>query len=202
MAWAATADEPGLPLLADQSRRWPPGPGSISRSISSARRSPSSRRRASGAQAFRSPSRPCLRRPGCRARTVGRVYAANTVGAIAGALLFSLLVDLRGGNPERAALADGDCRRGSPADAAGGRRQPTPRRFPAVRRLAGAVVRPRARRSPQAASVAPVPPALIAYGRQIASPTSQAAKLSLRRARGSTRRSPSRSWKAASATST
>jgi len=105
-------------------------------------------------------------------RLVGGVYAANTVGAILGSLLFSLLLISGAGsqNAQRwlivvsatAAVwmllwkASSETKTLSSG-----------RRFAA----AGAVL---LLAIVAATSVAPVPPALIAYGRQIASPTSQA----------------------------
>jgi spermidine synthase len=101
---------------------------------------------------------------------VGGIYAANTVGAIAGSLLFSLLIISSGTESAQRwlmAIAAGAAllmlSSKSPAD---NRPLPAARRFGAsiavvlVAILAGAMV-------------VPVPPALIAYGRQIASPTSQ-----------------------------
>jgi spermidine synthase len=107
-------------------------------------------------------------------RVVGNVYAANTVGAIAGALLFSLLIISGAGsqNAQRwlvtiaAAAALLMLVRRAPADT---------KALPAGRRL-GAAAAVLLLAIAAAASVAPVPPALIAYGRQIASPTSLATK--------------------------
>ena len=56
---------------------------------------PYCRRRASGARAFRWRSRQSRSRGQDPGRLVGGVYAANTIGAIAGALVFSLLLDSR-----------------------------------------------------------------------------------------------------------
>ena len=105
-------------------------------------------------------------------RVVGGVYAANTVGAIAGALLFSLLIISGAGsqNAQRwlvliaAASALLMLLRSAPAE---------PKPIPAGRRL-GAVSAIVLLAVIAAVTVAPVPPALIAYGRQIASPTSLA----------------------------
>jgi spermidine synthase len=105
-------------------------------------------------------------------RMVSGVYAANTVGAIVGSLLFSLLV-ISGGtqNAQRwlivisAISAVAMLWWTAPADT---------RPLPFGRRLTG-VVAVGLFAVLAAASVAPVPPALIAYGRQIASPTSQEA---------------------------
>ena len=105
-------------------------------------------------------------------RLVGGVYAANTVGAILGALLFSLLLISGAGsqNAQRwliaisAAAALSMLSWKAPSET---RTLSSGRRLAAVAAvLLLAIV--------TAASVAPVPPALIAYGRQIASPTSQA----------------------------
>jgi spermidine synthase len=105
-------------------------------------------------------------------RLVGGVYAANTVGAILGSLLFSLLLISGVGsqNAQRWLIA-------MSATAAvwmllwkassNTKTLSSGRRFAA----AGAVL---LLAIVAATSVAPVPPALIAYGRQIASPTSQA----------------------------
>ena len=69
-----------------------PAPGTPSRSTWSAASGPSCRRPFSGARAFRwrsPPPREATRTP---ARLVGGIYAANTGGAILGALSFSLLL--------------------------------------------------------------------------------------------------------------
>jgi len=105
-------------------------------------------------------------------RLVGGVYAANTVGAILGALLFSLLVISGTGsqNAQRwliaisAATALWMLLWNAPSNT---------RALSAGRRLAaaGAVI---VAALVAMTTVAPVPPALIAYGRQIASPTSLA----------------------------
>ena len=98
-------------------------------------------------------------------RVVGRVYAANTVGAIAGALAFSLLI-IPG-------LGTQDAQRwmiGLSAMAAVVMLVWTPQAdapMSAARRIA-AVVAAAVLAVVAAASVAPVPPDLIAYGRQIA----------------------------------
>jgi spermidine synthase len=104
-------------------------------------------------------------RPGDPARLVGTVYAANTIGAVVGALLFSVLIIPAFGTQDAqrlliwVALAASAVMLASPPA--------TDARTPAVRRigmsLAGLVIAGAA-----AASVAPVPPDLIAYGRQIA----------------------------------
>jgi spermidine synthase len=104
-------------------------------------------------------------RPGDPARLVGTVYAANTIGAVIGALLFSVLLIPAFGTQDAqrlliwVALAASVVVLASPPA--------TDARMPAVRRigmsLAGLLVAGAA-----AASVAPVPPDLIAYGRQIA----------------------------------
>ena len=105
-------------------------------------------------------------------RLVGGVYAANTVGAILGSLLFSLLLISGAGsqNAQRwliviaATAALWMLLWKAPSDT---RPLATGQRF-----VAAAVVLFLA--IVAAASVAPVPPALIAYGRQIASPTAVA----------------------------
>jgi spermidine synthase len=104
-------------------------------------------------------------RPGDPARLVGTVYAANTIGAVVGALLFSVLIIPAFGTQDAqrlliwVALAASAVMLASPPA--------TDARTPAVRRigmsLAGLVIAGAA-----AASVAPVPPDVIAYGRQIA----------------------------------
>ena len=104
-------------------------------------------------------------RPGDPARLVGSVYAANTIGAVIGALLFSVVIIPAFGTQDAqqlliwVALAASAVMLASPPA--------TDARTPAVRRigmsLAGVVIAGAA-----AASVAPVPPDLIAYGRQIA----------------------------------
>jgi len=104
-------------------------------------------------------------RPSDPARLVGTVYAANTVGAVIGALLFSVLIIPAFGTQDAqrlliwVALAASAVMLLSPPA--------TDARTPAVRRigmsLAGLLIAGTA-----AASVAPVPPDLIAYGRQIA----------------------------------
>jgi spermidine synthase len=105
-------------------------------------------------------------------RLVGGIYAANTVGAIVGSLLFSLLLISGAGsqNAQRwliviataAALWMVLWRAPSETKSlATGRRLAT-----AAALLLLALI--------AATSVAPVPPALIAYGRQIASPTALA----------------------------
>ncbi len=104
-------------------------------------------------------------------RMVGGVYAANTVGAIAGALLFSLLVISGAGtqNAQQWLMAISAMSAllmlwwTSPADA---------RPLSVTQRLGGAVA-VLLLALIAVSTVAPVPPALIAYGRQIASPTSQ-----------------------------
>jgi spermidine synthase len=104
-------------------------------------------------------------RPGDPARLVGTVYAANTIGAVVGALLFSVLIIPAFGTQDAqrlliwVALAASAVMLASPPA--------TDARTPAVRRigmsLGGLVIAGAA-----AASVAPVPPDVIAYGRQIA----------------------------------
>jgi spermidine synthase len=104
-------------------------------------------------------------RPGDPARLVGTVYAANTIGAVIGALLFSVVIIPAFGTQDAqrlliwVALAASAVMLASPPA--------TDARTPAVRRigmsLAGLVIAGAA-----AASVAPVPPDVIAYGRQIA----------------------------------
>jgi spermidine synthase len=104
-------------------------------------------------------------RPGDPARLVGTVYAANTIGAVSGALLFSVLLIPAFGTQDAqrvliwVALVASAVMLVSPPV--------TDARTPAVRRLsmalAGLVIATAA-----AASVAPVPPDVIAYGRQIA----------------------------------
>ncbi len=104
-------------------------------------------------------------RPGDPARLVGTVYAANTIGAVIGALLFSVLIIPAFGTQDAqrlliwVALAASVIMLASPPA--------TDARTPAVRRiamtLAGLVIAGAA-----AASVAPVPPDVIAYGRQVA----------------------------------
>jgi len=104
-------------------------------------------------------------RAGDPARLVGAVYAANTIGAVAGAVLFSLLIIPSFGTQDAqrfliwAALAASVVMLawGAPADA----KTPAGRRAAiALASLAIAVA--------AAASVAPIPPEVIAYGRQIA----------------------------------
>ena len=98
-------------------------------------------------------------------RMVGRVYAANTVGAISGALAFSLLIIPGLGTQDAQRWMIGIAALAavvmlvwtSPADAP----------LAAARRI-GAVVAAVVLAAIAAASVAPVPPDLIAYGRQIA----------------------------------
>jgi spermidine synthase len=104
-------------------------------------------------------------RPGDPARLVGTVYAANTIGAVIGALLFSVVIIPAFGTQDAqrlliwVALAASAVMLASPPA--------TDARTPAVRRMAmsvaGLVIAGAA-----AASVAPVPPDVIAYGRQIA----------------------------------
>ena len=105
-------------------------------------------------------------------RLVGGVYAANTVGAIFGSLLFSLLLISGAGsqNAQRLLIVIATAAAlvmllwTAPSET---KPLATGRRIGAAGVvLLLAIV--------AAASVAPVPPALIAYGRQIASPTSQA----------------------------
>src|SRR5882762_4716707 len=104
-------------------------------------------------------------RAGDPARLVGAVYAANTIGAVVGAVLFSLLIIPSFGTQDAqrfliwAALAASVVMLawGAPADA----KTPAGRRAAiALASLAIAVA--------AAASVAPIPPEVIAYGRQIA----------------------------------
>ena len=104
-------------------------------------------------------------RPGDPARLVGTVYAGNTIGAVIGALLFSVVIIPAFGTQDAqrlliwVALAASAVMLASPPA--------TDARTPAVRRLgmslAGLVVAGAA-----AATIAPVPPDVIAYGRQIA----------------------------------
>jgi len=99
------------------------------------------------------------------ARLVGAVYAANTIGAVAGAVIFSLLIVPSFGTQDAqrflivAALAA--CLVmlvwGAPADA----KVPSGRRAAIALASVGLAVA-------AAASVAPIPPEVIAYGRQIA----------------------------------
>ncbi len=101
----------------------------------------------------------------------GGVYAANTVGAILGALLFSLLVIAGAGSQDAqrwliamSALAALWMLWTAPSDTIGVSAGPRLAAAAAVILVAVLAV----------TTVGPVPPALIAYGRQIASPTSQA----------------------------
>ncbi|HEU5258467.1 MAG TPA: fused MFS/spermidine synthase [Vicinamibacterales bacterium] len=99
------------------------------------------------------------------ARGVGTLYAANTIGAVVGALVFSLLIIPAFGTQDAqrlliwAALAAAAVMLMWPP--------PTEARTPAGRRVAmllgGLVIAGAA-----AATVAPVPPDVVAYGRQIA----------------------------------
>jgi len=99
------------------------------------------------------------------ARGVGTIYAANTIGAVIGALVFSLLIIPAFGTQDAqrlliwAALAAAAVLLMWPP--------PTEARTPAGRRIAmalgGLVIAGTA-----AATVAPVPPDVVAYGRQIA----------------------------------
>jgi spermidine synthase len=104
-------------------------------------------------------------RPGDPARVVGAVYAANTIGAVIGALLFSVLLIPAFGSQDAqrvliwVALAASAVMLASPP--------PTDARTPAVRRI-GMLVAGLLIAGAAAASVAPVPPDVIAYGRQIA----------------------------------
>ena len=99
------------------------------------------------------------------ASLVGRVYAANTIGAVVGAVVFSLLVIPAFGSQHAvrsviwlSAVAAGVMLvRTPPGDAA------TP-----GRRRVGAIIVVLALTATASASVAPVPPELIAYGRQLA----------------------------------
>jgi spermidine synthase len=126
-------------------------------------------------------------RPGDPARLVGTVYAANTIGAVVGALLFSVLIIPAFGTQDAqrlliwVALAASAVMLAAPPA--------TDARTPAVRRigmaLAGLVIAGVA-----AASVAPVPPDVIAYGRQLA--TFKGVSY-LYKPKDSTRRSPCRS---------
>ncbi|HKC56047.1 MAG TPA: fused MFS/spermidine synthase, partial [Vicinamibacterales bacterium] len=104
-------------------------------------------------------------RAGDPARLVGAVYAANTIGAVVGAVIFSLLIIPSFGTQDAqrfliwAAFAASVVMLawGAPADA----KMPSGRRAAvALASLAIAVA--------AAASVAPIPPEVIAYGRQIA----------------------------------
>jgi spermidine synthase len=104
-------------------------------------------------------------RAGDPARLVGSVYAANTIGAVTGALVFSLLLVPAFGTQDAqrlmiwSALAAAIVMLAWPA--------PADARVPAARRiltsLAGIVLAAVA-----ATSIAPVPPEVIAYGRQLA----------------------------------
>jgi len=104
-------------------------------------------------------------RTGDQARLVGAVYAANTIGAVVGAVIFSLLIIPAFGTQDAQRLLIWTALAASvvllvwpaPADArtAAGRRVAT-----AVGALVLSVS--------ASASVAPVPPDVIAYGRQIA----------------------------------
>ena len=99
------------------------------------------------------------------ARLVGAVYAANTIGAVIGAVVFSLLIIPAFGTQDAQRLLIWTALGGSlvllvwtaPADA----------RTPAGRRVAMAIVGLLLAVT-ASASVAPVPPDVIAYGRQIA----------------------------------
>ena len=104
-------------------------------------------------------------RPDDPARLVGTVYAANTIGAVVGALVFSLLVIPAFGTQDAQRLLIWDALAAAIVmlawQAPGDQRTPTARRIVmsiAALALAGAA----------AATVAPVPPDVIAYGRQIA----------------------------------
>jgi spermidine synthase len=104
-------------------------------------------------------------RAGDQARLVGAVYAANTIGAVVGAVIFSLLIIPAFGTQDAQRLLIWTALAASvvllawpaPADA----------RTPAGRRVATAVAALVLSVS-ASASVAPVPPDVIAYGRQIA----------------------------------
>jgi spermidine synthase len=104
-------------------------------------------------------------RAGDQARLVGAVYAANTIGAVVGAVIFSLLIIPAFGTQDAqrlliwTALAASVVMLVWPA--------PTDARTPAGRRVATAVAALVLAIS-ASASVAPVPPDVIAYGRQIA----------------------------------
>ena len=104
-------------------------------------------------------------RAGDQARLVGAVYAANTVGAVIGAVIFSLLIIPAFGTQDAQRLLIWIALAASlvmlvwmaPSDA----RLPAGRRLAiAIAALVIAVI--------AASSVAPVPPDVIAYGRQIA----------------------------------
>lgn len=105
--------------------------------------------------------------PGTRdpARLVGRLYAANTIGAVAGALFFSLAVIPAFGTADAQRLLVWTAMAAAMAVVVSPPKSDVP--LAAGRRagLAGAAVLVAAA---AASSVAPVPPALIAYGRQIA----------------------------------
>ena len=77
-------------------------PGSSSRSISCAASGRSCPRPSCGGPASRSRSPRSRRRARTAARLVGRVYAANTVGAIVGAVVVSLVLISADRHPERA----------------------------------------------------------------------------------------------------
>jgi spermidine synthase len=104
-------------------------------------------------------------RAGDPARLVGSVYAANTIGAVVGALIFSLLVIPAFGTQDAQRLMIWIAVAAAvvmlvwpaPADA----------RTPAARRIATSIAGVLIA-SLAAASIAPVPPDVIAYGRQIA----------------------------------
>src|SRR6266545_573303 len=104
-------------------------------------------------------------RAGDQARLVGAVYAANTIGAVVGAVIFSLLIIPAFGTQDAqrlliwTALAASVVMLVWPT--------PTDARTPAGRRVTMAVAALVLAVS-ASASVAPVPPDVIAYGRQIA----------------------------------
>ncbi len=99
-------------------------------------------------------------------RLVGRVYAANTLGAIGGALLFSVvLIPAIGTQQSQRILIACAVAAGLLALLPGMARsaKPTARRLPGALALAGALTTAVL----LAMSIGPVPPALIAYGRML-----------------------------------
>ena len=98
-------------------------------------------------------------------RVVGRVYAANTVGAIGGALAFSLLIIPGLGTQDAQRWMIGLSTMAAVVMLVWTPQADAP--MPAARRIA-AIIAAVVLAVIAAASVAPVPPDLIAYGRQIA----------------------------------
>ncbi|MBI4885734.1 MAG: fused MFS/spermidine synthase [Acidobacteria bacterium] len=99
------------------------------------------------------------------AQLVAHVYAANTVGAVLGALVFSLFVIPRFGTQEAERFIIWSSAAAAVTMLFSNRAGGAP--LPALRRMAGAAAA-LAVAAAAAASVAPVPPELIAYGRQLA----------------------------------